>query len=491
MDEAPVSIDLALAAGAALLGGLAARLLRQSVLLGYLAAGVVIGPFTPGPVGDTETIERLADVGVVLLMFSIGVHFSVRDLLAARGIGLAGGLQVALALLVGLAAGIAIGWPWRQAAVAGAVAAVSGGTVLTKLLAERGEEDTAHGRLAVAWSVVQDLATIALVVLVGVLAEGPDRLPRALGEALVLAVAFVGGMLLVGVRVVPPLLAAVARLGSRELFILAVAGLSLGTALLAEEAGLSLALGAFVAGVVVSGSDLSYHALSEVLPIREIFAALFFVSVGMLIDPGLLVREAAIFLLLTPLVVAKGPLVIGLATLVLRAPPATAVLAGLGLAQSAEFSFVLARQGVAAGIVSGEAFSLLLAATVASIALAPLLYRAAPLLERVVARVPWREPAPLPPVELPPLRNHVVICGAGRVGSLVAGLLRQRRQGYVIVEADRRTAERLRAAAQPVIYGDAASPIALGQARLGAARTLVVAIPDPVVAREIVDEARR
>ena len=490
MAETTLSVDLALAAGAALIGGALARLLNLSVIVGYIAAGIAISPFTPGPQGDVATIELLADIGVVLLMFGIGVHFSLRQLLAARTVAVGAAIQIPLSIALGCGAVLLAGWSWREGIVFGAVISVSGGTVLTKLLSERGEEDSPHGRLAVTWSVVQDVATIALVVLLGVVAHGGDRLLPTLGLATLKAAGFIGGMVLIGTRVFPALLRRIARLGSRELFILAVAGLSLGTAILAESFGLSLALGAFIAGVVVSESDMSYHALGEVLPLRDIFAALFFVSVGMLVDPRLLLERLPLFLLLVLLVLSKGALIIALAIGLLRITARTAVLAGLGLAQSAEFSFVLAREGVEAGVVSASVFSLTLAATVATIVLAPLLYRLAPVLEAMLARLPQRL-AREDSVEPPRLRNHVVICGAGRVGQLIIGLLRQRRQGYLVVEMDRRLVERLRASGEPVIYGNAASPPVLDRAQLEYARTLVVAIPDPIVTRGIVAEARQ
>lgn len=492
MADAALSVDLAIAAGGALAGGVLARALRQSVLAGYIAAGVALSPFTPGPVGSTETIERLADIGVVLLMFGIGVHFSLRQLAAVMAAGLGAALQVPITLVLGFVAVRAIGWSWQEAVFFGATAAISGGTVLTKLLAERGEEDSQHGRVAIAWSVSQDLATVALVVLLAAVAEGGEDLLPTLGIAALKALAFIAGMVVLGTRVLPWVLARVARLGSRELFILAVAGLSLGAAVISERFGLSLALGAFIAGVVVSESDLSHHALGEVLPIRDIFAALFFVSVGMLVDPRLLWEHLPLFLILVAMVLSKGIVITALSLLLLRYPVRTAVLAGLGLAQSAEFSFVLARQGVEAGVVSGPVFSLMLAATAATIVLAPLLYGLAPALERGLNRIPMPEARSFPEATTPLLlRNHVVICGGGRVGSLIAGVLRRRGQGYLIVEMDRRRAEALRAAGEPVLYGNAANPAVLERAQLGRARTLVVAIPDPVFTRQIVAEARR
>jgi CPA2 family monovalent cation:H+ antiporter-2 len=491
MPYSTLSLEFAAAAGTALAGGVIARLLRQSVVVGYLAAGLVLSPFTPGPTSDPETIERLADIGVVLLMFGVGVQFSLRELAGVRDAGFGAAVQIPLSIAIAGAAVRLAGWPWQESLVFGAVAAISSSIVLTKLLAERGEEASQHGRIAIVWSLAQDLSTVGLVVLLGVLAADSDELVPSVGLAIAKAAGFIGAMAIVGPRILPWVLAQVARLGSRELFILAVGGLSIGTAVISERAGLSLALGAFIAGVVVSESDLSYHALGEVMPIRDIFAALFFVSVGMLVDPRLLWDHLGLFLLIVMLVLSKG-LIATAASLVLRYPPRTAVLVGLGLAPSAEFSFILARQGVESGIVSGQNFSLMLSATAATIVLAPALNRLAPVAEWGFSMMPFPAPRQRPdPVPPRLLRNHVIICGAGRVGSLIAAVLRQRGQGYLIIEMDRRRVEGLRAAGEPVLYGNCANPPVLERAQLEHARTLVVAIPDPVMTRQTVEQARR
>ncbi len=494
MADVTLSTDLVVAGGVALGGGALARALRQSVLVGYLAAGFVLSPFTPGPVGDVHTIERLADIGVVLLMFGIGIHFSLRELTAMRAAAVGALLQLPVSIALGTLVARAIGWTWQEALFFGAAASISGGVVLTKLLGERGEEDTHHGRLAVGWSVTQDLATVVLVVLLSVVAEGTGHLVPAVGIALLSAGGFIGGMLIVGTRVVPWVLAHVARLGSRELFILAVAALALGTAVLSEWLGLSLALGAFIAGVIVSDSDLSYQALGEVAPLREVFAALFFVSVGMLVDPVLIWERLPLFLVLVLAMLSKGA-VAAIVSVRLRLPARTAALVGLGLAPSAEFSFVLARQGVTAGVVSAPVFSLMLAATATTIVLAPLLYRVAGPGTWLLRGIEVSEPSAFEPSALahaaPHLRNHVILCGGGRVGGLLAGVLRTRGQGYIIIEADRRRAEALRAAGHPVIYGNAAAPPVLEQSQPAYARTLVVAVFDPMVTRQIVEEAQR
>jgi CPA2 family monovalent cation:H+ antiporter-2 len=492
MTDTTLSLDLAAATLIALAGGALARLLRLPVFLGYLAAGLALSPFTPGPVGDVAAVQRLADLGVVMLMFGMGVQFSLRDLAAGRDVAAGAAVQVPLSLATTALAMWALGWSWPAALYAGAAACSTSSIVLVKLLTERNAQDSPHGRLAIAWSLAQDLLTVIVIAVLGAVARA-GGLDARVGTATLEAAAFVGAALFVGTRVVPPLLVRIARLGSRELFILSVAGLAVGTAVLGERFGLSLALGAFIAGIAVSESDVSHHALGELLPIRDLFAGLFFVWVGMLIDPRLLMEQPALFAALALLMLSKAAIGAVLVAGPLRRSARTAALAGVALAPSAEFSFVVARDGVTAGALSAEQFSLILAATAATIPLSPSLMRLAPAVQRLLEPLALRagavavsEPSPAPPR----LRNHVVIVGGGRVGSLIAAVLRRRGQGYVIIEEDRRTAERLRAAGEPVIYGNAAHPAVLAQANPAHARTLVVAIPDPVAARRVVSEAR-
>ncbi len=492
MTDTTLSLDLVAATLIALAGGALARLLRLPVFLGYLAAGLAFSPFTPGPVGDVAAVQRLADLGTVLLMFGMGVQFSLRDLAAARDVVAGAAVQVPLSLTITALATWILGWSWQAALFAGAAAGSTSSIVLVKLLTERNEQDSPYGRLAVTWTLAQDLLTVIVIAVLGAVARA-GGLDARVGLATVQAAAFVGAALFVGTRLVPPLLVRIARLGARELFILSIAGLAVGTAVLGERFGLSLALGAFIAGITVSESDVSHHALGELLPIRDLFAALFFVWVGMLVDPRLLVAQPALLAALVALMLSKAAVAAVLIAGPLQRPARTAALAGVALAPSAEFSFVVARDGVAAGALTAEQFSLILAATVATIPLTPPFMGLAPAIQRVLEPLSLRagavaasDPAPISSR----LRNHVVIVGGGRVGSLIAAVLRRRGQGYVILEEDRRTAERLRAAGEPVIYGNAAHPSVLAQAALPYARTLVVAVPDPVDARRIVSEAR-
>jgi len=480
-----LSSALALAAAAALIGGLIARRLKQSTLAGYIVAGVLLG-MVPG--GPTEaSVATLADIGVVLLMFSLGVQFDLRELATVQPIALPGALiQVPATIVIGVAVAVAAGWSWQAGAFFGSAAAISGGTVLSKLLAERGEEDTAHGRIAVGWSVAQDMITVALVVLLGALAG--DTSFGVLARAIAVALAFVVAMVVVGNRVLPWLLERVARENSRELFILALATLSVGGALLSESAGLSLALGAFVAGLVVSEADLSAQILGELLPVRDIFAALFFVAVGLLVDPRTLLEHAPLVALFTVVVLAvKSALAAGL-TVALGRSLHTALLVGAGLAASAEFSFVIARLGVEEQVVSETQFAVIVTATAASIVFGPLLLPPIPwLLAWLGARFERPSLEDGPPVEA---RTHVVLCGHGRVGSFIAEILRRRGFRYVVIEQDRRMVERLREQGVEAIYGSAVHPQVLNRARLDRARTLVLALPDSLTTRLAAMHAR-
>ena len=498
MGDAGLLVTLVFALGVAVGGAVLAAWLGQSVILGYILAGVVIGPYTPGFVGDPAAVKALADIGIILLMFTIGVHLSVRDLVRAGTVALVGGVaQVFVTLVIGYAVGIALAWPFAQALFFGAVIAISSSAVLSKIIEEHGDGDSAHGRIALAWSTVQDLATIALVVILSAVAgAGPgsnlltDLLMGAGKAGLFLAV-----LIPLGLVVLPRLFERVAALQNREVFVLLVAAVALGIAYASSFFGVSLALGAFVAGLVVGESDLSHQILGAILPLRDIFAALFFVSVGMLVDPAFVVRHWPLVLLTVALIVLlKGALVAGLVAL-FRSPARTALFAGVLLAQAGEFSFLLARLGAEQRAVTSAVFSLMLAGAVVSIVLAPTLYRAAAPLAAWVDR---RRPSPAAPDDpnvraVQGLHGHAVICGYGRVGRVIVDALRPHLP-LLVVEQDPRVVRALRAQAWPsvtALVGDAANPVLLERMHLAQARLLVAAIPDALAVRAVVAHARR
>jgi monovalent cation:H+ antiporter-2, CPA2 family len=499
VDNVGLLVNLVFAIGAASIAAVVAVRLRQSVILGYILAGIAIGPFTPGFVADVASVQELADLGVIFLMFAVGAQLSLADLRrVGKVVSLGGSMQVLAVVAAGYAVGEALGWRPLESLFFGAVLSNSSSTVLGKLLGERGETDAEHGRIALAWSSVQDLGTIALVILLSSLATGAAdgaSLLLDLASGLARATVFLALLLPVGTRVLPWLFEQIAALRSRELFLLAVAAIALGTAYLSTFFGLSLALGAFVAGVAVSESDLSHQIIGEILPLRDVLAALFFVSVGMLFDPMFVFEHAPMVLLtLALIVVLKGTLSAGL-TWAFGYGPRTVLLVGVGLAQSAEFSFLLARLGTELGVVSPAVFSLMLAGAVASIVLAPALQMGAAPISNWLERRLEVEKTP-PPFDLgvpgvasrPP--RHAVLCGYGQVGRLIGLALRRRGFRVVVIDQDPRVVSRLRERGIPAYLGNASNPILLERVRLSHARILIVAIPDALAARQIVELAR-
>jgi CPA2 family monovalent cation:H+ antiporter-2 len=386
-------LDLGVAVGLALLGGVVAVRLRQPPIVGYIAAGVIIGPFTPGFVGDSEEIGRLADLGVVLLLFALGVEFSLHELRRVWRVAVPGAIvQIVITAVAGTVVAIPLGLSPLAAVVVGAAIAISSTLVVLKLLAERGELDSLHGRGAIGWMVVQDLATILLIALLEPLAGDGSVAPVMF--ALLRTAAFLALAYLVGTRVLPWLFRSVSRIGSPELFLLSVFATALLAAFLSSAVfGLSLALGAFVAGIIVAESDLSHQAAGEIIPFRDLFAVLFFVSVGMLLDPGAIAGDPlAVLALLAVAVLVKG----GVSAMLGRGlglPARSAILLGASVAQVGEFSFLLAEQALNVRLIDARGYNLVLATAVLSIVLAPGVVRAgAALAARVERRVPAVEP---------------------------------------------------------------------------------------------------
>jgi len=384
--ETELIATLALGLSVALLGGLLAVRLRLPTIVGYLVAGIVVGPFTPGLAADTHLAPQLAEVGVILLMFGVGNHFSIGQLLAVRGVAIPGAIaQIVVA--TGLGFGLAQWWGWGAGAglVLGLALSVASTVVLLRALEERGELETPEGELAVGWLVVEDLVMVVALVLLPALAEplggtspgGDDgSLVTMLGLTLAKVSVFVALMLVVGVRVIPWLLARVESTGSRELFILATLAIALGVAYGAAELfDVSFALGAFLAGVVVNESDLSHRAAEEALPLREAFAVLFFVSVGMLIDPAFLIEQPWRILAVAAVIVLGKSIAAFVIVRLLRRPVRSALVVSVALAQIGEFSFILAATGVQLDLLPAQGRDLILAGALVSIVLNPLLFK--------------------------------------------------------------------------------------------------------------------
>jgi monovalent cation:H+ antiporter-2, CPA2 family len=483
--------DIALILVAALIGGLVAQRLGLPLVLGYILAGVAVGPNTGGPtVSSVHDIELLAEIGVALLLFAIGLHFSLDELSPVRRVALLGTAgQMVLTIAFGYGLGRLLGFGWQEAAWFGALLSLSSTAVVLKSLSEQGVMGTLSSRVIIGMLIVQDLAVVPLIILLPELANIGAGLSK-LGVAVLRAVLFIAVMVAFGRRVLPWLMARVAAWGSRELFLISVVGIGLGVGYATYLFGLSFAFGAFVAGVVLSQSDYSHQALADVEPLRDVFAMLFFVSVGMLLDPAFLLRNAATVVLVILLVlVVKGLVFAG----VVRAFGYGNIIpfaVGLGLFQVGEFSFVIARVGLDSEAISGRSYSMMLTTAVVTMALTPFTMRLAPVL---YGR--WRERFPrevMSTYNLPEtgLRDHVLIAGYGRVGSFVARLLARLGQPFSVVDSNPGRGDEARDSGYAVVYGDAGAGPVLEAAGVRRARLVIVTVPDPVGARLVVERAR-
>lgn len=483
--------DIALIVVAALLGGVVAQRLGLPLILGYIVAGVLVGPNTPGPtVGQIQDIELLAEIGVALLLFTIGLHFPLSELTPVKRVALIGTpIQIGLTILFGYGLATLFGFGWVQAVWFGALISLSSTAVVLKTLSEQGVINTLASRVIIGMLIVQDIAVVPLLILLPQLQNVGEGLSR-LGVAALQAAAFVAAMAILGVRVFPWLMARIVSWGSRELFLISVVAVGLGVGYGTYLFGLSFAFGAFVAGMVLSQSDYSHQALADVAPLRDVFAMLFFVSVGMLIDPAFLWEEAGIIAAVVLLVfLFKGLLFAGIARgfgYVNIAPFAV----GLGLFQVGEFSFVLARVGIGTEAISERLYSIVLTTAVITMALTPFATRLAPAL---YGR--WRERFPreqLTTFNLPErgLRDHVVIAGYGRVGGFVAQLLHRLDQPFVVVDVNPGKIDEAGEAGFPAVYGDAAAEPVLEAAGIRRARLVIVTVPDPVGARLVIERLR-
>lgn len=498
----------------ALLLGFVAVRLRLPALLGYLLAGVVIGPFTPGFVADAGLASQLAEMGVMLLLFGVGLHFSWADLLSVRRIAVPGAIvQMVVATALGAALALSWGWSWGGAVTLGLALSVASTVVLLRALEAEGVLESPTGRIAVGWLVVEDLAMVLVLVVLPVLAsalgEGSggsgtldvSALGLSVGGTLLQVVAFVLLMLVVGRRVFPWLLWQVARTGSRELFTLCVVAAAVGIAVgSAALFGVSFALGAFFAGMVLRESEFSHRAAHESLPLRDAFAVLFFVSVGMLFNPAVLWERPWQVMAVMGVVLLGKTLAAMALVLALRYPLHTALTISASLAQIGEFSFILMGLGASLGLIPPEGGSLVLAAALISIALNPLMFRAiAPLQRWLLARSALaRELAQRddPLAELPTstdaryLARQVVLVGYGEVGRRIAQTLQARDVALVVAEQRREVVEALRSRGVAAVCGDAADPAVLVQAHVARAAVLVIAVPEVRDAMQMVLTAR-
>src|SRR6266496_3271741 len=477
--EFPILINITVALLAAFIGGLLARRLKLPPMVGYMLAGVAIGPFTPGFSGDLFTIQQLVELGMIFLLFDVGLHFSLRDLWAVRDTVISGAL-IQMVLITGLGLLLAHLWGWSLAAgiLLGLALSIASTVVMIRNLMDQGLLNTSHGQVAMGWLVLEDLVAVLILVLLPALSTNTQEpLWQTASLALLKTGAFAALMLVAGKRIIPWFLLRVAHLRSRELFIVAIVVITVGTAIGASSVfGVSLALGAFLAGVVVSESALSHQVGAEIVPFRETFAVLFFVSVGMLVN-----------------VLGKFVLTIPQGMLFPR-PARTALILAAGRSQIGEFSFILGAAGIALGVFKEEQYSLLLAGALLSITLNPFLFRALPWIETHLRKVPvfWSLLDRHGPVQAPiaeSLRDHVVVIGCGRVGQHLVNVLGHLGIPRLVVEQDIGRVTELERQGVPTLYGDAANSDILSRVHLKQARAVVVTLPDEAAASIVVATA--
>jgi CPA2 family monovalent cation:H+ antiporter-2 len=487
-----IAADIAIIVTAGFLGGVLAQRLKQPLILGYIAAGIVLGPVTGGVlISDPHDIELLAEIGVALLLFALGIEFSLKELRPVRNVALLGTtIQILLTIGVMVGVGLALGWPWTNAVWVGACVSLSSTMVILKTLQSQGRLGTLSSRVMIGMLLVQDLAVVPLLILLPKLTDLRAGLPD-LGWALVRSAVFLGLMILVGTRVIPWLMRLVSRWNSRELFLLTVAMLGLGIGFGTYKVGLSFAFGAFVAGIVLSESQYAHQALSDIIPLRDIFSLLFFASVGMLLEPDfvqenlLLVLGLAAVVSLTKGLICSG---VGWAFGYRNVVP---LALGLTMFQAGEFAFVIGRVGVATQSISTDLYSGIMAVTLVTMFLTPFLSRAtAPIYGFIRSR---RQVEPVLTINIAndELHDHVVVAGAGHMGRTVAGVLRRLGLPFVVIELDQHRLETCRDAGLAVIYGDASHAVVLEAAGLSRACVLLITTPSPMVTLATVRHARQ
>jgi CPA2 family monovalent cation:H+ antiporter-2 len=487
-----IASDIVIIVVAALICGIAAYKLKQPLILGYILAGVVVGPYTGGvTVSEIHNIELLAEIGVGLLLFALGLEFSFKKLKSVRNIALVGTpLQMLLTIIYGFTLGHWLGWEWVPSVWLGALVSLSSTMVILKTLMNQGFLGTLSSRVMIGMLMVQDLAVVPLMIILPQLSNPKAGIPL-LGLAALKAALFLTLMILLGTRVLPRLMAYIANWNSRELFILAITAIGLGIGYATYLTGLSFALGAFVAGMILSESDYSHQALSDIIPLRDLFGLLFFTSIGMLLDPSFLLRNWDTVLLLVSLVALGKGVIFATLTRLFRYGNVVPLAVSLGLFQIGEFAFVLARTGLATKSISHEMYSLVLSTAIISMMLTPFVSGlTAPLYS---LRKRWFKHEPLLTINLPEsgLHDHVVIAGGGRIGQHVAQVLKYLKLSFVLIELDHLRVEQAKSAGFPVIYGDASQKIVLAAAHLKKACLLLVTIPAMTVAQSIVLLARQ
>jgi len=503
--DTPLISTIVVALALAWAFGALAHRLKAPPLVGYLLAGIAIGPFTPGFVADQGLANELSEIGVILLMFGVGLHFSLDDLLSVKAIAIPGAVvQIAFATALGMSFAWWLDWPIGAGIVFGLALSVASTVVLLRAMQERRLIETERGRIAVGWLIVEDLAMVLALVLLPALApvfKGEGASLSALAWPVVITLgkvaAFVAVMLIVGKRVIPWVLHAMAHTGSRELFRLSVLVIALGAAYWSAALfGVSFALGAFFAGMILSESELSQRAAQETLPLRDAFAVLFFAAVGMLFDPMIVVTAPLALIVTTIIIVIGKSLAAFVIVRLFGHPNSTALTISASLAQIGEFSFILASLGVSLALLPKEGSDLILAGAIFSILINPLLFAG---LDWFLAKPkavpagaqPATETASREPIPATKLSDHVVLVGHGRVGSVISPGLIETKTPLLIIENDSAAVDKLKAQGIETISGNACDPDVIAAANLAVARGLLVSVPDAFESGQIVEQARR
>jgi len=505
MHESELILTLTASLAAALIFGFITQRLGLSPIVGYLLAGVIVGPYTPGFVADRALASEFAEIGVILLMFGVGLHFHVKDLLAVRTVAITGALaQSALATILGALAGHSFGWSWSASLVFGLALSVASTVMLTRVLVDNQALHTPVGRIAIGWLVVEDIFTVVVLVLLPAIFSGPSDQPVSITKVVALTIAKLAllAVLAVGLgrRLIPRILAAVAVTHSRELFTLAVLVLALGIAVgSALIFGVSMALGAFLAGMIVGQSEFSFRAATDALPMRDAFAVLFFVSVGMLLDPGALVTSPQLLFVTLAIVLVGKPIAAFIIVILLRYGSKIGLGVAAALAQIGEFSLILVLVGDQLKILPDGASNLIVATAIISLTLNPMLYRLTGSLERKLRKFPnlWRllnrtveTPGAAESESTAAAAYRAAVVGYGPIGQTVARLLRDGGIEPVIVETNLETARHARRDGWKVVYGDATHPEVLDAASIRTAVALVVSGPTSEQGAEIIRIAR-
>ncbi|MEA5549450.1 cation:proton antiporter [Anabaena cylindrica UHCC 0172] len=495
--EHSLILDLTIVLVGTALGGFLAHRLHQSVILGYLVSGFVIGPFGFKLLSNVAEIKSLAEIGVAFLLFALGVEFSLAELKRVKGIAIKGsllqiGLTIALVAIVTVFTGLATGI--TQGIFLGAVLSLSSTAIVLKTLTERGETNTVHGQIMLAILIAQDLALGVMLAILPALKQ-PENIAVALGFALLKITLFAIVAIVLSRWIVPRVLSNIAATESNELFLLVVIALCLGVALITAHLGLSIAMGAFVAGLMISEVDYADQALAKILPLRDTFASLFFASIGMLIDPAILINNFGLILVFVTLVMlGKAAIILGI-VLKFGYSLKNAVIVSFGINQIGEFSFVLALVGLELELISQQTYSLLLGTTAITLLLTPVSLKVAPLIadflnqNPLLAKLLQRFSAPKT-ISMPEIiTGHVVVAGYGRVGQVIVNILQSQGYPVLVIENSEASVQRLRMRQIPYIFGDADSELVLEKAHLETAKALAIALPDPASTRLLLKNA--